>query len=65
MMVRGHPPADPLDPLNALRTAILCQEALRRKREDGRTWFKMGVAIHHGRVYLARFIAGRASCTRP
>jgi class 3 adenylate cyclase len=58
MVTWGTDRADPLDPLNALRTAILCQEALRRKREDGRTWFKMGVAIHHGRVYLARFIAG-------
>ena len=27
-------------------------------REAGRTWFKMGIAIHHGRVYLARFVAG-------
>jgi len=58
MVTWGTDRADPLDPLNALRTAILCQESLRRKREDGRTWFKMGVAIHHGRVYLARFIAG-------
>ena len=58
MVTWGTDRADPLDPLNALRTAILCQESLRRKREDGRTWFKMGVAIHYGRVYLARFIAG-------
>jgi hypothetical protein len=36
---------------------VLCQESLRQKREAGRTPFKMGVAIHHGRVYLARFIA--------
>ncbi len=59
MVTWGTERADPLDPLKALRTAILCQESLRRKREDGRTWFRMGVAIHHGRVYLARFIAGR------
>jgi class 3 adenylate cyclase len=58
MVTWGTERADPLDPLKALRTAILCQESLRRKREDGRTVFKMGVAIHHGRVYLARFIAG-------
>jgi class 3 adenylate cyclase len=59
MVTWGTDRADPLDPLNALRTAILCQESLRRKREGGRTWFKMGVAIHYGRVYLARFFAGR------
>ncbi|HSD65617.1 MAG TPA: adenylate/guanylate cyclase domain-containing protein, partial [Vicinamibacteria bacterium] len=58
MVTWGTERADPLDPLNALRTAIRCQESLRRKRDEGRTWFKMGVAIHHGRVYLARFIAG-------
>ena len=58
MVTWGTDRADPLDPLSALRTAILCQESLRLKREEGRTWFKMGVAIHHGRVYLARFIAG-------
>ena len=59
MVTWGTDRADPLDPLNALRTAILCQESLRGKREEGRTFFKMGVAIHHGRVYLARFVAGR------
>jgi class 3 adenylate cyclase len=59
MVTWGTERADPLDPLNALRTAVLCQESLRRKREEGRTWFKMGVAIHHGRVYLARFFSGR------
>ena len=59
MVTWGTDRADPLDPLNALRTAIRCQESLRRKRDGGRTWFKMGVAIHYGRVYLARFIAGR------
>jgi class 3 adenylate cyclase len=58
MVAWGTERADPLDPLNALRTAILCQESLARKRQEGRTWFKMGIAIHHGRVYLARFIAG-------
>jgi class 3 adenylate cyclase len=58
MVTWGTQRADPLDPLNALRTAILCQDTLRRKREEGRTWFKMGVAIHYGRVYLARFIVG-------
>ncbi len=58
MVAWGTERADPLDPLNALRTAILCQESLARKREQGATWFMMGVAIHHGRVYLARFIAG-------
>jgi class 3 adenylate cyclase len=59
MVTWGTKRADPLDPLNALRTAVLCQESLRHKREAGRTFFKMGVAIHHGRVYLARFIASR------
>ena len=59
MVTWGTDRADALDPLNALRTAILCQDSLRRKREAGRTWFKMGIAIHHGRVYLARFVAGR------
>lgn len=59
MVTWGTERADALDPLNALRAAILCQEALSRMREEGRTWFKMGIAIHHGRVYLARFLAGR------
>ncbi len=59
MVTWGTARADLLDPLNALRTAILCQESLRRKREEGRTWFKMGVAIHYGRVYLARFFSGQ------
>jgi class 3 adenylate cyclase len=58
MVTWGTLRADPLDPLNALRTAILCQEALARRREEERTGFKMGVAIHHGRVYLARFLSG-------
>ncbi len=56
MVTFGTDHADPLDVLNALRTAILCQESLRRKRQEGKTYFQMGVAIHHGRVYLARFI---------
>jgi class 3 adenylate cyclase len=56
MVTWGTEHADPLDPLNALRAAILCQESLARKRQEGRTWFQMGVAIHYGRVYLARFI---------
>jgi class 3 adenylate cyclase len=59
MVTWGTKRADPLDPLNALRTAVLCQESLRRKREAGKSPFKMGVAIHHGRVYLARFVASR------
>jgi len=59
MVTWGTKRADPLDPLRALRTAVLCQESLRAKREAGRTPFKMGVAIHHGRVYLARFVASR------
>lgn len=56
MVTFGTDHADPLDALNALRTAILCQESLRRKRQEGKTYFQMGVAIHYGRVYLARFI---------
>jgi len=58
MVAWGTARADPIDPLNAIRTAILCQESLAKKRQQGRTRFKMGIAIHHGRVYLARFIAG-------
>ncbi len=58
MVVWGTARADPLDPLNALRTAILCQESLAQKRQEGRTYFKMGIAIHHGRAYLARFATG-------
>jgi class 3 adenylate cyclase len=61
MVTFGTAHADPLDPLSALRTAILCQETLRRLREERRTYFKMGVAIHFGRVYLARFIADNES----
>lgn len=57
MVTYGTSHADPLNPLNALRTAILCQETLSALRQQGRTYFKMGVAIHYGRVYIARFIA--------
>jgi class 3 adenylate cyclase len=58
MMIHyGTGPADPLGPLNAVRTAILCQKSLHELRQQGRTNFKMGVSIHYGRVYLARFIA--------
>lgn len=56
MVTWGTERADALDALNAVRVAILCQESLARKRQEGRTWFQMGVAIHHGRVYLARFL---------
>jgi hypothetical protein len=61
MVTFGTSHVDPLDPLNAVRVAILCQDALRRLRQEGRTYFKMGVAIHYGRVYLARFIADEES----
>jgi class 3 adenylate cyclase len=61
MITFGATHVEPLDPLNAVRTAILCQEVLRGLREEGRTYFKMGVAIHYGRVYLARFIADERS----
>ena len=57
MVNYGTDHLDPLNPLNALRTAILCQETLQRMREEGTTYFKMGIAIHYGRVHIARFIA--------
>ena len=57
MVTFGTSHGDPLDPLNAVRAALLCQEALQRLRQLGKTYYKMGVAIHYGRVYLARFIA--------
>jgi class 3 adenylate cyclase len=57
MVTYGTRRPDPLDPLNAVRTAVLCQDTLLRLRREGRTYFKMGVAIHYGRVYIARFIA--------
>jgi class 3 adenylate cyclase len=57
MVTFGTTHENPLDPLNALRVAILCQETLRRMRQEGRSEYKMGVAIHFGRANLARFIA--------
>jgi class 3 adenylate cyclase len=57
MATYGTEQRDPLGPLNALRSAILCQEELIRLRRQGRTNFKMGVSVHYGRVYVARFIA--------
>jgi class 3 adenylate cyclase len=59
MVTWGTSRADALDPLNALRVAVLCQESLALRRDEGLTWFKMGIAIHHGRAYVARFIEGR------
>jgi class 3 adenylate cyclase len=64
MVTYGTDHADPLDPLNALRTAILCQETLRLQREAGKTYFKMGIAIHYGRVYMARFITDEKTVQR-
>jgi class 3 adenylate cyclase len=61
MVTYGADHADPLAPLNALRTAIVCQATLRRLREESKTYFKMGVAVHYGRAYVARFIAGSDS----
>jgi class 3 adenylate cyclase len=61
MVTYGTTEADPLHPLNALRTAILCQETIRALRQNGKTYFKMGVAIHYGRVYIARFIADEST----
>jgi class 3 adenylate cyclase len=61
MVTYGTTDADPLHPLNALRSAILCQETIRALRLQGKTYFKMGVAIHYGRVYIARFIADESS----
>lgn len=60
MITYGTEHADPLGPLNALRTAILCQESLHQLRQRQLTEFKMGVSVHYGRVYLARFIAGES-----
>src|SRR5437667_2256569 len=61
MVTFGTRRADPLDPLNAVRTAVLCQDTLLRLRQEGKTYFKMGVAIHYGRVYIARFIEDEES----
>jgi class 3 adenylate cyclase len=57
MVTYGTQHADPLTPLNAVRTALLCQEDAAADAAAGQSYFKMGVAIHYGRVYLARFIA--------
>jgi class 3 adenylate cyclase len=57
MVTFGTRGADPLSPLNGLRAAVLCQEELIRLRRQGRTEFRMGVSVHYGRVYVARFIA--------
>jgi class 3 adenylate cyclase len=61
MVTYGTTRVDPLDPLNAVRTAVLCQETLHRLRREGKTYFKMGVAIHYGRVYIARCLADEES----
>jgi hypothetical protein len=61
MITFGTRRVDPLDPLNAVRTAVLCQDTLLRLRLEGKTYFKMGVAIHYGRVYVARFIEDEES----
>jgi class 3 adenylate cyclase len=61
MVTWGTRRVDPLDTLNALRTAVLCQETLTRLRREGKTYFKMGIAIHYGRVHIARFIADEES----
>jgi class 3 adenylate cyclase len=61
MITFGTRRVDPLDPLNAVRTAALCQDTLLRLRQEGKTYFKMGVAIHYGRVYVARFIEDEES----
>jgi class 3 adenylate cyclase len=57
MVTYGTGHADPLEPLNAVRTAILCQQTMKDLREAGKTYFKMGISIHYGRVYVAHFIA--------
>jgi class 3 adenylate cyclase len=61
MITYGTEHGDPLDPLNAVRTAVMCQEALRALREQSKTDYKMGIAIHYGRAYLARFIASEGA----
>jgi class 3 adenylate cyclase len=61
MITFGTRRSDPLDPLNAVRTAVLCQDTLLRLRQESKTYFKMGIAIHYGRVYIARFIADEES----
>jgi class 3 adenylate cyclase len=61
MITYGTLHSTPLDALNAVRTAILCQHTIRTLREAGQTYFQMGISIHHGRVYLARFIADEST----
>jgi class 3 adenylate cyclase len=61
MVTFGTVHGDLMDPLNAVRTAIMCQETLAQLRHEEKTYFKMGVSIHHGRVYLARFIVDEDS----
>jgi class 3 adenylate cyclase len=61
MITYGTVQSTPLDALNAVRTAILCQDTIRRLREEGKTYFQMGIAIHYGRAYLARFIVDESS----
>jgi class 3 adenylate cyclase len=61
MVTYGIQQPDPLGPLNAIRTAVLCQGELMRLRRQERTLFKMGVSVHYGRVYVARFIADEES----
>ena len=61
MVTFGTERSDPSGALNALRCAILCQETIARLRQEGVTHFQMGVAIHYGRVYLARFVGGDGS----
>jgi class 3 adenylate cyclase len=58
MVTFGTNHADPLDPLNAIRTAVRCQETLARLRNEKKTAFLMGIAIHHGHVHAAHFISG-------
>jgi hypothetical protein len=64
MVTFGTTHENPLDPLNALRAAILCQETLRRMRQEGRTEYKMGVAIHFGRANLAATSTSPGACPR-
>ncbi len=61
MVTFGTSGADPGGPASALRVSILCQERLHQLREAGRSQFRMGVSIHYGRVYLARFFEGERS----
>jgi len=65
MVTFGTEGQDPQGPLCALRTAILCQETLHRLRRKRLSAFRMGVSIHYGRVYRARFFedVGRVQAT--